>query len=272
MKHIIDFYENDLAATPANTMGIGNPVAPTDTTVGTEPLDPKYPKNKKKKKDCKVSEGILSGVDASLNAADEVIEFAQWFVNQWVEYVKIDVDAALESLVKAIRMEGKDTVVIDEEIANSVNVSKFMPDRMYIVKALPKNIRTIKFINAKWGVVDINAFIGDLSNLNVEVYKDNERTFADLHISFKMANAGKDIMLGKIICDKFQLTHPKMETLKFSDDSIMLEVVIDSCEKLQNIYGKFRYASSAKLPRNYIVYQLCQSGVLPWGIKLNIYG
>lgn len=33
-------------ATPANTMGMGNPAAPTDTEPGTEP----YVANKKKKK------------------------------------------------------------------------------------------------------------------------------------------------------------------------------------------------------------------------------
>lgn len=216
---------------------------------------------------------ILGDIDTSLSAADKVMEFAQWFINQWLCVVKIDPDAVLESLVKAIKMEGRDTAVIDVEVAyaHSGSVGKFMADRIYVVKSLPKNIRTIKFINAKYGV-DLNSFIGDLSKLNIEVYKDNERTFADLNVAFKMATAGVNIKLGKIICDRFQLSHMKMETLQIADNSIMLDVVMDTCEKLQQIYGKFNDAMSAKLPKNYIVYQLCQHGVLPWGIKLNIYG
>lgn len=218
-----------------------------------------------------IYEGILAGQDATMQAGDDAIKFAEWFVNQWLEGFKIDAPAAMNAMIGAIKMEGKNTVVIDAAIANKVYIKQFMPDRMYIVKQLPKNIRTIKFINAKWGV-DVNSFIGDLSNINIEVYKDDEKTFADLHLSFKMATAGNDIKLGRIVCDKFQLTHMKMETLTFDNNSIMLDVVLDSCEKLQMIYGRFNDAMSAKLPKSYIVNQLCQTGILPWGIHLNIYG
>lgn len=39
MKHLIDILiEMEGVATPGNTMGMGNPMAPTDSTPGTEPL------------------------------------------------------------------------------------------------------------------------------------------------------------------------------------------------------------------------------------------
>ena len=31
-------YEDGVVATPGNTMGMGNPMAPTDTTPGSEPI------------------------------------------------------------------------------------------------------------------------------------------------------------------------------------------------------------------------------------------
>lgn len=56
MKHIKQLIEEDTAAvpggaTPANTMGMGNPVAPDGDTPGSEPLTAKLPNpyNKKKK-------------------------------------------------------------------------------------------------------------------------------------------------------------------------------------------------------------------------------
>ena len=44
-----DLFECD-GATPGNTIGIGNPMAPTDTTPGTEPILPTHPRSKKKTK------------------------------------------------------------------------------------------------------------------------------------------------------------------------------------------------------------------------------
>ena len=39
MKHLIDILiEMEGVATPGNTMGMGNPMMPTDSTPGTEPL------------------------------------------------------------------------------------------------------------------------------------------------------------------------------------------------------------------------------------------
>ena len=42
-----DLFECD-GATPGNTMGMGNPTVPTDTTPGIEPILPTHPRNKKK--------------------------------------------------------------------------------------------------------------------------------------------------------------------------------------------------------------------------------
>lgn len=52
------------AATPGNTLGIGNPMAPTATEPGTEPIIPKHPRNKKDKKKLKsLKESLLDDFD-----------------------------------------------------------------------------------------------------------------------------------------------------------------------------------------------------------------
>lgn len=51
MKSIYELYlECEGCATPANTIGMGNPMAPADTTVGSEPMTNNILKSKKKKK------------------------------------------------------------------------------------------------------------------------------------------------------------------------------------------------------------------------------
>ena len=56
------------AATPGNTMGMGNPMAPTESENGTEPVIPKYPRNKKKRKTLK--ESLLDDFDEIVNRSD----------------------------------------------------------------------------------------------------------------------------------------------------------------------------------------------------------
>ena len=58
-----DLYECD-GATPGNTLGMGNPMIPTATEPGTEPILPKHPRNKKDKKKIKnLKESLLDDFD-----------------------------------------------------------------------------------------------------------------------------------------------------------------------------------------------------------------
>lgn len=56
------------AATPGNTLGMGNPMAPSGGTPGTEPVIPKYPRNKKKRKSLK--ESLLDDFDTLASFQD----------------------------------------------------------------------------------------------------------------------------------------------------------------------------------------------------------
>lgn len=54
MKRLFDYLKEECMATPANTMGMGNPMPPTGDNFGSEPLVPtakvKNEKPKKKRK------------------------------------------------------------------------------------------------------------------------------------------------------------------------------------------------------------------------------
>ena len=75
MRHILDYIEEECAgcATPGNTMGMGNPMPPTEEAPGSEPLCGKCKKEKKKKK---VTESILDD-DLGENLDEQII--ANWF-------------------------------------------------------------------------------------------------------------------------------------------------------------------------------------------------
>lgn len=272
MKRIIDFYENEIAATPANTMGMGNPAAPTDTTVGTEPLDPKHPKNKKKKKECKVAEGVLSDIDASLNATDEVIEFARWYTTAQLDGKgEVDEDA-IAMLLSGLKHNGNGEWTIDVGVQYDFpgTPKKYDPDRLLIPRTgLPKNVKKITYINAKYGIY-LASYAGDISNFTIEVFEDNHRTFGDLECAFKMATAGNDIKFGNVTCDIFKINHPKMETLSIKDNTI-LEVRLDNNPKLETVYGKFSNASLVKISNKLVTHALAQNGLIPWGCKLQLY-
>ena len=72
-------YEDGVVATPGNTMGMGNPMAPTDTTPGSEPIVVGSRKKRKitKNKICtKIKESLLDDDDKfyGSNSDKKIIE------------------------------------------------------------------------------------------------------------------------------------------------------------------------------------------------------
>lgn len=85
-----DLYECDgaIASTPGNTLGMGNPMAPTATEPGTEPIIPKHPRNKKKRKSLK--ESLLDDFDTLSDKTDyrkEVEEFLKANVDEYKKLI-----------------------------------------------------------------------------------------------------------------------------------------------------------------------------------------
>lgn len=272
MKHIIDFYENEIVATPANTSGMGNPMPAADNSTGSEPLVGKKCKKAKCKKE-KISEAsILGDIDASLNASDEVIEFARWYTTAQLDGKGEAAEDAIAMLLSGLQHTGKNewTIDMDKQYNYKGKIGRYDPDRLLIPRTgLPKNVKKITFINATYGIF-VASYVGDISDFTIEVFKDNHRTFGDLECSFKMAAAGNDIKLGNVTCDAFKINHPKMETLSIKDNTI-LEVRLDNNPELETVYGRFPNASLVKLSNKLVTHTLAQTGLIPWGCKLQLY-
>ena len=104
MKHILDYIEEECegCVTPGNTMGMGNPMPPTEEAPGSEPLCGKCKKEKKKKK---VTESILDD-DFGENLDEQIIE--NWFKEHSTSKVNIDKNLVVHSGYLRMYIDSKD--------------------------------------------------------------------------------------------------------------------------------------------------------------------
>lgn len=264
MKNIADIYnENaEIVATPANTMGMGNPMVPTDTENGSEPLVAKCKKdNKKKCKKC-VKEGLLSGQDSTLKNGDDLVKFVQWFVDQHVaEEPVVDPELAFNAMMKGTELKG-DTIIIDTDKAYDHMIKRFDPDRLIIKTALmPSNIKNIKIINCKYTYM-IHSYISDLSQFNIEVYRDNGSKYGNLDAAFKMKTTGTTVKFGNIKAELFNISSPKIKTIEVGKNCNILEPNFEQCTSLEDIKGNLGRSEELHLSRHFVKCQLVKSGLL----------
>ena len=276
MKNLYDIYAIEdcgIGATPSNTIGMGNPMPAGDGQLGSEPLMPtaKAKTEKKQKHKSKdVKEGILDDMEVSMKAGDDLVEFADWYVtNLLVYYTKFNKSELINNLLGMISIENKDTVVID------VSKDKCTIGDSLIIKNpnIPGKIKTLKYINANKRVstsVYVLSYVGNLANINIEVYRDNGKSFGDLAVKVNKSG-GQHVMLGKITCDCLDFEF-RGDSLSINNDSIILELKLKHSYNLTNIYTKLYNVTKASVCKNLIQRQLCEAGIWPWGIKLDIYG
>ena len=88
------------AATPGNTLGMGNPMAPTGSENGTEPVIPTHPRNKKKRKS--VKESLLDDFDTLGNNINPVQEIKNFISQNYILHKDID------KLIKISKKPNKD--------------------------------------------------------------------------------------------------------------------------------------------------------------------
>lgn len=263
------FYE-ECCATPGNTMGMGNPMLPTVEEPGTEPPEPLIPtaktkteKKQKRKKDT-VKEGILDDIDTTIGNGDKLVSIIEWYKTQR-EYARESIDDDdVKNLLECLSFEGKDTLVIDcKGLINEIT------DDFYIKDKLPNGIKNVKVINTKVTTFKVYSFTTDLSNINFSVFEDNGRIYGDIIFHAKI-RAGKDLKIGDLLCCKFTVNAPAIETLTIGNNSVVLELHVGRCPKLGEIYGHLRDVQDATVCNNFIRYQLAASGKFPWGINLYI--
>ena len=79
-------YEDGVVATPGNTMGMGNPMAPTDTTPGSEPIvvGPRKKRKISKNKICtKIKESLLDDDDAFYDPKNDKNLIVDWIKSNY---------------------------------------------------------------------------------------------------------------------------------------------------------------------------------------------
>lgn len=269
MKNLYDIYEDGtIASTPANTVGMGNPMLPTAEEPGTEPLV--TAKTKKKKK--QVKEAILDNMDDVIDKGDKAIEFVNWFIEQVCNELKKyapEKESLISELINMVTVDN-DTVIIDME-KNTGNTNFDFDILVIYDKPMPSWVKTLKIYNqGKWPV-HINSYMTDLSSFNLEVYRDNGKSYGRIYSSFK-TKTNDTIKFGTILCEGLLVTAKKATTLIFGPESIILELDTQSMPELTEIYDKRALHNLQKIrtTKNFIKHLLCQNGLLPWGIDLYI--
>ena len=285
MKNIIDFYECGLNATPANTMGMGNPMPAIENTPGSEPLVPVKKCKKAKYEKEKIDEASLLDIEGTIAEGDDAVEFAQWLLNSVIYGFEItgakcrtaDIEDALSKMATCVSSPSKGVYVIDVNKMFDVGMAENW-DRLHIteksLKELPKKVKAIKIYNFKYGSYQLNCYTHDISKINIEVYSDEGRSYGDLQVVFWNKIKNKNVKLGKITCSNFRLGtySSKIESVLLAKDSTMIEVDLSENENLTDIYGRFEHAMSVKFPRQVVARQLASAGIIPHGCELRIYG
>ena len=274
MKSIYNVYnENtEIVATPANTTGMGNPMMPTDTENGSEPI---VTKRKKRCKKC-VKEGLLSGQDATLKGGENIACI--------LDYVNI--------LAKSKRMERYDESDINdvvnyclkynvlvcnkpgEIVCDYSNLEKgARDDRMMFIKSyslvcaasgieidtklLTKSIKKITFKNFDTEVcLDIFGD-NDLSSVDLE--------FTEGHLKITAIDSDAIVKFGKVNCNTLYVRdnlnkdiHPKGISLKTGSTIQTLD--LSKCQQLGLLIGKKLNIGSIALNPNFVEHAVRNSG------------
>ena len=228
---------------------------------------------------------ILGDVEDTIQAGDDVVEFAQWFIDSAEEGFalmgndKFDSEGVLPSFAACITSPYKGVFIIDTfKIFDSKNKGALhLCDRMHLteksLKKLPKYVKTIKIYNFKYSDYYLSCYTNDISKLNIEVYADEGKSYGDLACIFWNKLKNKNVKFGQITCSKFRIgTYAaKIESIMLAKDSTMIEVDLSENENLTDIYGRFEHAMTVKFPRQLVARQLASAGIIPHGCELKIY-
>ena len=275
MKNIFDIYDIDeccgaICSTSANTIGMGNPMAPGEGHVGSEPMVGKCKKEKSKKKKYSepwtepvVKEGILDNIDNTLKSGSDTMKFIEWYVdNQLAEHKKLDRDIMIKNYINVISVNNGVATI------NIKNDKESFADEMVIKTPIPNNIHTIKVYNCS-AVFHLLTYVADISDIDFEIYRDGGRTYSSLWCSWHRSVSG-EVSVGHIVCDAFRVLTPlKVESIIIGKDSVILEFDA-SRTTLTKFFGPLHSADVITFSKDLVKHTLQQAGVIPWGCKFNI--
>lgn len=275
MKNLYDIYEDGaITSTPGNTVGMGNPMLPTAEEPGTEPLV--TAKCKKDKKKCKkIKEGILDNIDNTIDNLDNndlaVLNFIDYLIaNRDSKYINTmwKDDELKQFYLQKISSDKKGTIIVDYTNKNYWEAAalSYIP----ITKDMPVN--NIKIINCGKDTVIVKPFITDISNFNIEIYKDNRNISGRLTISYDNSRFAS-IKLCTFKCDEVRLFGSLVQQIEInkntaSSDCNTLE--LDYCPNLEEIKGSILNITNIVLPANYVKKCLCNAGIISNSSRLSI--
>ena len=281
MKNIFELYnecDGSICSTPANTLGVGNPVLPGENgEVGSEPLCGKCKKEKAKKKkiyiEPKLKESLLGNMEDNLNIGEIELEFIEWFADeQCSEYRSITRENVISELYKCISFEGKDTVVIDLD----KNDKKVYTLEEIIIRDNypPAGIKTIKCINVgQYGNVSLLTKKPDISSINFEIYSNKANSSpSDIYISCNKLPKNCCVKIGKIICDKLLVfdSHDSINEIEIDSQSIILDLNLSHCKKLADLTVDYTNIPELTIKSDFVKQLLHKHNVIPWSTELDI--
>lgn len=275
MKHIIDFYENEIVATPANTTGMGNPMPATDNSTGSEPLVGKKCKKAKCKKE-KISEASILDIDGTLAETDAaicIIDYVKFLAasKRLETYDDNDVNDVIRYCVKykvlTSNKSGEMVCNYDALAAGAKDDRRSFAMSYSLVCAasgidmntnnFPKSIKKITFENFDTEICLDLYGNNDLSSVDLE--------FVSGHIKITAVNNDTTVKLGKVNCNTLYVRGnsnrdicPKGISLKTGSKIQILD--LSKCEQLGSLIGKKLDIGSLILHQNFVGYAVHNSG------------
>lgn len=291
MKNLIDYIEEcgEGCATPGNTMGMGNPMAPGAPGTpgmpgepGTEPIGAAGPKKEKRntsKRKKKVNEGIFNDED-TVAAVIDVIVFVKHMLSNGVELYgkKIDEKYAEELgsyLYKYNMMTfDKGEIVIDSEAFEKYAEARFSDQTAAYAygllftsngicinpKTMPKHIKAITYKQAKDNKSLTIKLVGDTNFSNVDIKCEGNLII--------YTEKPSDIRLGKINCNELHICGYKRDILplptglSLKPGSVINTVDLTSrtCSKIGKLVGRNLTIDKIKLNSSIIGCMLTNMG------------
>lgn len=279
MVAIYDIYtaidENELAATPANTMGVGNPMPATDNSTGSEPLVDKKRKKAKCKKE-KISESSILDIDGTLAETDAAICI--------IDYVKFLADSKRLETYNDNDINDIICYCVKHKVLTSNKPGEIVCNYDALVTGVKDDRRSFAI---SYGLVcsasgiDINTnnfpksikkitFENFSTEICLDFYGNNDLSSVDLefitgHIKITAVNNDTIVKLGKVNCNTLYLRGnsnrdicPKGISLKTGSKIQILD--LSKCEQLGSLIGKKLDIGSLILHQNFVGYAVHNSG------------
>ena len=275
MKDKYDIFAEDCCYTPANTTCMGNPMTPTDTENGSEPLFAKCKKdNKKKCKKC-VKEGLLSGQDSTLKNGDNnacIIDYINILAKskRFERYDESDINDVIDYCLKynVLVCNKPGEIVCDYSNFEKGEVGDRKSYKSYSLvcaasgidintKLLTKSIKKITFKNFD-NEVCLDLFgNNDLSTVDLE--------FTEGNINITAMDNDAIVKFGKVNCNTLYVKdnfnkdiHPKGISLKTGSTIQILD--LSKCYQLGLLIGKKLNIGSIALNPNFVEQAVRNSG------------